>query len=154
MCRMLGGVESILRAASTVLVVDWPSREVPNTLAAAGYSVVVRGGPEPDNYSAYELRAGEVVTRRLSRAPERADVVYCHRPLAELAGIVALARELGAATVWRQSGLDAAGARDPKGCWTPEDESRSAREMVEGAGLVFVDDVYIVDAVRGLQAPA
>ena len=35
----------VLKTAGTVLVIDWPHREVPETLARAGLRVVVRGGP-------------------------------------------------------------------------------------------------------------
>ena len=140
--------ERILEAAGSVLLVDWPSRDVPETLARAGYAVVVKGGPEPDNYQAQELRDGAVVPRPLGRPPEHADVIYSHRPLGELPGIVALAGQVGARTVWCQSGLASSGAKDPRGCWVPEEESRVARAIVESAGMTYVDDVYIAALVR------
>ena len=34
-------VEPILAMARTVVVVDWPSRDVPDTLARAGFTVLV-----------------------------------------------------------------------------------------------------------------
>jgi predicted CoA-binding protein len=142
--------ERILEAASSILVVDWPSRDVPETLVRAGYAVVVKGGPEPDDYKAQELREGAVVPRPVGRPPDRADIVYSHRPLGELPGIVQLAKEVGATTVWCQSGLSSAGVDDPKGVWAPEEKSRDARETVEAAGLAYVDDVYIADVVRQL----
>jgi predicted CoA-binding protein len=142
--------EQILGAASSVLVVDWPSRDVPETLARAGYGVVVKGGPEPDNYTAHELQDGAVVERHLGRPPDHADLVYSHRPLGELAGIVAMARALGARTVWCQSGLASSGVDDPKGCWVPAEKSREARTIVESGGLAYIDDVYIADLVRQL----
>jgi predicted CoA-binding protein len=144
--------EEILKAAASVLIVDWPSRDVPETLARAGYAVVVKGGPEPDRYSAYELHDGEVTERKVGRAPEHADVVYSHRPLGELAGIVAMAKKIGARAVWCQSGLAREGTDDPKGCWVPEEASREARHAVESAGLRYIDDVYIADAARRLGA--
>jgi predicted CoA-binding protein len=147
---MVNEAERILEAASSVLVVDWPSRDVPETLARAGYAVVVAGGPEPDNYWAHELRDGEVVRRHVGRPPDHADLVYAHRPLDELPRILDMAREIGAKAVWCQSGLTSAGAKDPKGCWVPEEKSREARAIVESAGLVYVDDVYIADVVRQL----
>ena len=143
-------VQQILESAGSVLVVDWPSRDVPETLARAGFEVVVAGGPEPDSYSAYEVRDGEVVVRHIGLAPDHADLVYSHRPLDELPGIVAAAQKLGARTVWYQSGLGSGGADDPHGCWVPEEQSRQARRVVEGAGLAYVEDTYIADAVRGL----
>ena len=82
--------------------------------------------------------------------PTNVDLVYCHRPLGELPGIVVLAKDLGAQTVWCQSGLANSAAKDPKGCWVPDEASRQARTIVESAGLGYVDDVYIADAVRRL----
>jgi predicted CoA-binding protein len=48
--------------------------------------------------------------------PAHVDLVYVHRPLDELPGILALARDLGAHTIWYQSGVDHTGARDSRGC--------------------------------------
>ena len=70
----------MLKAVETVLVIDWPSREVPESLARAGLRVVVRGGPGPQDFSAYELPGGEVVVRRTGGAPGRADLIYAYRP--------------------------------------------------------------------------
>lgn len=142
--------EGVLRAAKSALVVDWPSRDVPDTLARAGYTVIVKGGPEPHQYSVHEVRDGALTLRELGRAPEHVDLLYSHRPLEELPGLVAMAKAIGATTVWCQSGLASAGVKDPTGCWVTDDESREARGLVESAGLAYVDGVYIADAVRGL----
>jgi predicted CoA-binding protein len=142
------GADKILAQANIVVVVDWPSRDVPDSLARAGYVVIVKGGPEPDNFSIYELRDGEVVSRETGQAPDQADLVYAHRPLGELSGIVEWATQLGAKAVWRQSGVAAGGVADPKGCWVPHSEAVEARRLVESAGLEYVDDVYIAEAVR------
>ena len=143
-------VEPILAMARTVVVVDWPSRDVPDTLARAGYTVLVKGGPEPDSYSACEVAGGEVVTRRAVAPPASADLVYVHRPVAELPGIVMLAQRLGAGAIWLQSGLAADGSKDPHGCWLPAAEARAARDIVESAGLAFLAAPYIADEVRRL----
>jgi predicted CoA-binding protein len=129
----------ILRETESVVLVDWPSPEVPEALVRAGITVFVKGGPGPRDYAARELRDGEVVSRPLGERPERADLVYAYRPLQELSNIVAIGQELGARALWWQS--DTAG---PEG-------SRQAREIASRAGLAYVDDVYIVDAVRELQ---
>jgi uncharacterized protein len=142
--------EQLIESANSVLIVDWPSRDVPDTLARAGYRIVVKGGPEPDSFSAHELVDGEVVARRLAHAPEGMDVLYCHRPLVELAAIVALAKRVGARAIWVQSGLATAAVRDPAGCWLPDDASRDARRLVEAEGLQYVDASYIADTVRRL----
>jgi hypothetical protein len=140
----------LLREARSVLVIDWPSRDVPEALVRAGLEVIARGGPGPADYSAWELAGGEVTVRPLGRAPERAGLVYCHRPLAALAGIAAQARLLGARAVWRQSGLSGDGIRDPAGCWVPPGEARRARSVVEAAGLAYLDAPYIADVARRL----
>jgi hypothetical protein len=144
------GVDQLLLAAGSVLLVDWPSPDVPDTLVRAGYTVVVKGGPGPADYSVRESRDGEIVVRRLGRAPERVDLLYAHRPLEELPGIVGMALEIGARALWYQSGLASPGARDPRGCWVPYEASRQARTLVESSGLAYVEDVYIADAVRRL----
>jgi hypothetical protein len=138
----------MLHDARSALLIDWPSTDVPETLAGAGYAVTVKGGPEPDKYSDWELQDGAVVVRHVGRPPTHADIVYAHRPLEELAGIVALATQVGALVVWWQSGRASREARDPRGCWVSEEDSQRARSIVESAGLEYVDDVYIADAVR------
>jgi predicted CoA-binding protein len=139
-------------AVKTILVVDWPSREVPEGLARAGFQVVVHGGPGPEDYSAYELRNGQVVARWVGRPPEHAELIYSYRPLSELPGILAMAKSLQAKTVWTQSGVTAEGAKDPKGCWVPEPELRAARSLVESAGLHYFSEPYIGDVVHQVQA--
>jgi predicted CoA-binding protein len=99
----------ILRETGSILLVDWPSKDVPETLARAGYTVLVKGGPQPDNYSIYEVRNGEVVARRTGKAPAAVDLVYSYRPVEELPGIVAMAQHLGAGA--DGSGGVAGGAR-------------------------------------------
>lgn len=141
-------VESVLAGARSFLLVDWPTRDVPDTLARAGYEVVVHGGPGPEDYTAYEMAGGEVVERRVGRPPAHADVVYTFRPLAELPEVVALAQAVGARAVWIQSGLAAGGSEDPEGCWLPADAAAGARAIVEAAGLICVDQPYIAGAVR------
>jgi predicted CoA-binding protein len=145
-------LKEMFKIVDTVLVIDWPTRDVPETLTRAGFHVVVRGGPGPEDYSAYELNSGEVVTYRVGRPPERADLIYSHRPFSELPEIIATAKNLQAKTIWTQSGLSAAGVNDPKGCWVPEEELRSARNLVHSAGLNFVTEPYIGDVAREIRA--
>lgn len=137
----------ILRDARSVLVVDWPSRDVPEGLVRAGFEVVVQGGP--DTYSRWQLRDGALARVPIDGSPDHVDLVYCHRPIGELPGIVALAVRLGASALWRQSALAAEGVTDPTGCWLPAGESQEGRRLAESAGLAYVDDVYIADAVTG-----
>ena len=143
---------AILNTAQSILVIDWPSKEVPETLTRAGFQVFVKGGPEPENYSTYEVDEGKVVSRYLGHPPQKADLVYSYRPFNELREILALASKLQAKTLWTQSGLSAAGTNDAKGCWLPEDQFQSARSLVEAAGLHHITEPYIADAAREARA--
>src|SRR5215470_12936161 len=77
----------VLATARTILVIDWPSRDVPGSLAFAGFTVFVKGGPGPTDYATWELDSGEPVSRQLGREPDQVDLVYCHRPVGELPDI-------------------------------------------------------------------
>jgi predicted CoA-binding protein len=141
--------DELLKGVQSIVVVDWPSRDVPDSLALAGYSVVVCGGP--GRYSAYERREGEVLVREVAGPPEHADLVYAHRPLAELPEVVALAKSVGARAVWSQSGLVSDGVRDARGCWEAPNASLEARKLVEAAGMVYIHDDYIGDVARRVR---
>jgi hypothetical protein len=143
--------EQALAAASAILVVDWPSRDGPDTLARSGLAVIADEGP-PGNYRRYDVHGGAVQVRTLAHAPERVDIVYAHRPVDELPEIVLTAKQLGATTVWIQSGRDSGGRKEPTGCWLAPDDARRAREIVEGAGLRYVDAPYIADVARSTRS--
>jgi hypothetical protein len=96
------------------------------------------------------IRRGEVVPRRTGIPPDDADLVYAHRPVAELPGIVMLAQRLGATAIWHQSGLAEGGGKDPRGCWLPDAEAQAPRDMAESAGLAYLAAPYIADEVRRL----
>jgi hypothetical protein len=89
-----------------------------------------------------------VVVRRVGRPPDHAGLIYAFRPLSELPQIIATALSLGAKAVWTQSGLSAAGVRDPQGCWLADDDLLSARTLVQNAGLTHIAAPYIVDVAR------
>src|SRR5688500_18744230 len=139
-------VAKLLGGTKTVLLIDWPSRDVPDTLARSGLVVVSNDGP--DEYNTYEVEGGVVRVRAVGEPPKRADLVYTHRPIDELPEIIDAAKATGAKAVWIQSGLDKTGAKDPRGCWLSDAESSRAREIVERAGLVYIESPYIADAVR------
>ena len=143
---------TIFKNVSSVLVIDWPSRDVPEALVRAGLNVTVRSGPGPADFSIYELSNGEVVSHKSGRAPDRVDLVYCHRPIGELSNIIATARKLNAKAIWMQSGLSAAGIKDPRGFWMSGPDVDSARERVEAAGLIFISEPYIADVARAAHA--
>jgi predicted CoA-binding protein len=140
-------VAKLLAGTKTVLLIDWPSRDVPDTLARSGFTVISNDGP--DEYNAYEIEGGEVRVRDVGQLPKTADLVYTHRPIDELPEIVDTAKAVGAQAVWIQSGRDKTGATDPRGCWLSQADSSSARKAVEAAGLTYFEAPYIADAVRG-----
>jgi predicted CoA-binding protein len=144
--------KELLRDVRSVLVVDWPSRDIPETLARGGFDVVVRCGPGVDDYSIYESDRSGTVTRREGRAPEKVDMVYAHRPLSELPTIIATAKALHAKAIWTQSGLSGPASKDPCGCWMPEEEYQWARELVRLAGIAYFSEPYIADAVCEVRA--
>ena|SRR5687768_15856592 len=121
----------LLATSTSFLLIDWPDRDVPDTLARHGYRVVVSDGPRDDEYNAYELADGEVRVRPLDAPPQMVDVVYAHRPIHELDRIIEQARALNARAVWLESG------------------SPQARDIVERAGLLYFDSPHLPDAVRG-----
>jgi predicted CoA-binding protein len=146
----MSDVASLLAGAKTVLLIDWPSRDVPDTLARSGLAVVSNDGP--DEYNAYEVDGTEVRLRDVGQLPKHADLVYTHRPIDELPEIVDAASAVGAKAVWIQSGRDRSGAKDPCGCWFPPADSAKARQIVESAGLTYIEAPYIADAARGRRA--
>ena len=141
----------ILQSVRTILVIDWPSKDVPESLARAGFEAIIRGGPGPEDFSAYELKGDAVVPRRTGRVPVKVDLVYSYRPLSELPGISDLALKLHAKIIWSQSGVLPNGTKDAKGCWLSPDDLSASRALVEGAGLTFVYEPYIGDVARELQ---
>ena len=124
--------DQVLRSARTVLLIDFPSAHVPDALARVGLSVMAQGGPGPQDFFSYQPDGDEVREVRTGSPPTGVDLVYVHRPEDELPTIVADARDLGASAVWCENGSD------------------RAREVVEAAGLTYVDDSSIVDVARAL----
>ena len=113
-----------------VVLIDYPGTAVPAAIARAGYTTIAKEGPAPDDYCEHVVEGDEVAIRKVGLPPERADIVYSHRPEDELPGIIGLARQIGARAVWCETG------------------SLTAREQVESAGLVYVDAPQIADAAR------
>jgi predicted CoA-binding protein len=142
-----------LKNARIVLLIDWPDKEVPETLTRAGFSVFVHGGPGPEDYSVYELKDGKIVSRRTGRRPDQADLVYSYRPLAELARTIDEALAVGAKILWMQSGLSLDGRKDPKAFWMTEEDMRSAERRVKAAGLELITKPYIGDVAREISRP-
>lgn len=139
-----------LAGVTSVVVLDWPTKDVPDSLARAGVEVAVHGGPRPEDWSVQELGADgvTVVGRATGAPPDHAEVVYTHRPIDELPAVVALARQVGARTVWLHSARTPEGVRDATAVWISDEDRERARCVVEGAGLNYVDEPYIGDAAR------
>jgi len=143
--------KQILESIKTILVIDWPSKDVPESLVRAGFEVIVRGGPGPEDFSAYALEGDAVVNRRTGRAPDQADLIYTYRPLKELPGVISQAKDLHATTIWFQSGMLSNGTEDPKAGWLSPEDLRTSSALAEEAGLRFVHEPYIGDVARELQ---
>jgi len=76
----------ILKAAKTILLVDWPNPDVPRALLNAGFTVV---GYSPGKYSAIsQTDDGELVFSQLSKQPASVDIVNVYRPEAEHMAII------------------------------------------------------------------
>jgi hypothetical protein len=65
-------VSRLLAETKTIVLVDWPSREVPDTLALHGFSVIADEVPE--TYTAYEAHAGEVHSDSVDGLPQSAEL--------------------------------------------------------------------------------
>src|SRR5687767_5441285 len=122
----------VLQGATAVVVIDWPTKDVPDSLARAGLEVYVHGGPAADAWTSASVGAdGSIGSTRTGAPPARADVVYTHRPVDELPDIVAVATDVGARAVWLHSGMREDGVRDPHGCWLSDEDRARARSVVE-----------------------
>ena len=130
---------AILRETTSVLLIDYPGRIVPDTLTKAGFDVIAHEGPGPEEYRRYSVGDdGEVRRTDGGPAPEHADLVFSYRPLDELPPIVEEAKRIGAKAVW----LHRDGAND--------DEVSESRRIVDAAGLIAVSEPFILDAVSSL----
>jgi len=137
----------ILRQARRIVLHDWPDQDVPDSLARAGFDVTCYGGPAPDDVFRHEVVDGQLVTRKTGMPPEAADLLYVYRPIDELPHLLAEANQIGARTIWRQSGLNRTGEKDTRGV-APSSDSEQWRSAVEAAGLRYIEDAYIGDVAR------
>jgi predicted CoA-binding protein len=126
----MDGVD-LLRNCRSVLLIDWPSLEVPHELARAGLEVVAE--ERPPLFNAYQAAGEEVRSRRVPGPPTSVDLVYAHRPVDELPEIIERAVALGARALWLETG------------------SPAARQLVASAGLLYVDQPSIADAARAAR---
>jgi len=122
----------LLRTTTTVVLIDYPGRAVPSAIARAGYAVVSKEGPDPDDYCEHVVEGDDVVLHKVGAPPARAEIVYSHRPDDELPWIIELARHVGARAVWAETG------------------SAEGRAVVEAAGLLYVDSPPIAQAAAAV----
>ena len=132
--------DEILRSATRVVVQDYPSRDVPDALARAGLMVTIYGGPSEADVLVTELSDGAVRHTPVGRYPDRADVLYTYRPIAEIDRIISEALRLRAHTVWRQPLIGSANA-----------DAAEWRRRIEGAGLAYLDDPAIDEVAARLE---
>lgn len=136
-----------------MLIVDWPSQDVPRELLAAGFDVFSANlaAGTASRYSVGEPRAplttdgvevlpaqrdGDppLVITRIASMPEHVDAVALYRPAAEHAGIAQRAVDLGARMVWVQLG-------------TLADD---ARRIAASAYIAVIEEASINDAIHSL----
>lgn len=140
-----------------MLIVDWPSQDVPRELLAAGFDVFsanlaagtasrysIGERPARQHADGVEVlppqRDGDppLIISRLAAMPEHVDVVALYRPAEEHARIAQRAVDLGARMVWVQLG-------------TLADD---ARRIAATAFIAVIEDTSIEDAIHSLVALA
>lgn len=140
-----------------MLIVDWPSQDVPRELLAAGFDVVSANlaAGTASRYSVGKPSASQerngvevlppqrdgdppLIISRLDAMPEHVDVVALYRPAEEHARIAQRAVDLGARTVWVQLGPLAG----------------DARRIAADAFIAVIEDTPIDEAINSLVALA
>ena len=104
-----------------------PSNAIPRILLDAGFTMI------PVNPTATEIH-GQQVYGSLEDVPVPVDIVDVFRPPAEAPGVAEGAVTIGANTLWLQMGIT----------------SEQAKEIAEGNGLDYVEDLCIGATVKRL----
>lgn len=148
--------ESILSSAHDIVLHNWPSRDVPDTLVKAGFAVTVYGGPEPEDISVSELHNGEVVSRRTGVPPTQADIMYVFpwpgfELEQDLPGVVTNAQQLGATALWYQSGREIDGSANAESYWLSDADAGRVSEIAKAGGLTPVHADYIARVARAVR---
>jgi predicted CoA-binding protein len=120
-------LKSILEKIHTILLVDWPNRDVPRSLAQAGFTVF---SYSPGTYSQALIETtlpasmeDGLIFRSIDHAPDAVDLVMIYRPPEEHAAIIRdQVLPLGAKLIWLQ----------------PPVESPKTKEIADEHGLNFV----------------
>lgn len=144
-----GRAVELLRSAKDILLISWVSPDIPRVLVEAGFSVISKNGPEPDNYARAEVRDGDVHFSRVD-PPTHADLLHLDWTIG-FHEYLGLAGSIGVRTFWYHSSKTKPPApADVSGCWVPAGKSARLREAVEAAEMNYIDDRYIVDIARQL----
>jgi len=139
----------LLRSAKDILLVSWVTKDIPRVLVEAGFSVVSKNGPEPDNYGRAEMRDGDVVFVPVG-PPTHADLLHLDWTIG-FHEYLELARRIGVRTFWYHSSKTQPPApADKSGSWVPARKSARLRAAVEDAGMNYIDDRYILDIAQRL----
>jgi len=144
----MNSIDRLLEQTNQILLIDWPGEDCPRALLRAGFTVF---GQEPGTWLRYELKHHQLLKHPLAETPSHADLVFCYRPVEELPEYLATAQKIGARVFWYQSGLVSASTEYLRGCWLSDEMRTKVRGMVEKAGLIYIDQVYIGDAVRAMD---
>jgi predicted CoA-binding protein len=123
---MVSDLKSIPENIDAILLVDWPSSDIPRALVKAGF-VVYSYSPDKFSQALIEMSApGEhsLIFRPLDQFPGAIDLVLIYRPPEEHAAIIRnLVIPSGARVIWLQ----------------PPVESQKTKEMALELGLIFVE---------------
>jgi hypothetical protein len=134
-------------SAHTVLLVDWIGPETPSTIAAIAPVVYGKVGPKPDDWALVEPDGASFKTTRVPQ-PDQVDLLHLDWTLG-FDEFVEVGRELGAKTFWYHSARTRPPApADDRGTWVPKRQSARQRQIVEEAGISYIDNHYIVDIAR------
>ena len=140
-----------LRAARSVLLVDWIGPELPSLLPRVVSEVYGKIGPAADDWARIEPTDGDGEPGfRAIRGPrpDHVDLLHLDWTLG-FDEFAAEAVRLGAATFWYHSARTRPPApADDRGCWVPPRQSAAQRARIEAAGLRYIDDHYLADVAR------
>jgi len=140
----------LLRSARTILLISWVTTDIPRALVEAGFSVVSKNGPEPDNYGRAEIRDDEVHFTPVD-PPTHADLLHLDWTIG-FHDYLTLAQSIGVTTFWYHSSkTKPPSPADLSGTWVPARKSARLREATEAVGMSYIDDHYIVDIARQLR---
>jgi predicted CoA-binding protein len=124
--------KEVLRAARSILLIDWPGIDMPGMLVREGFTVYCYS---PDKYTKAEIPSGQdhLIFRKLEGAPGPLDIVNIYRPEQEHADIIMKhVLPLRAKVVWLQ----------------PPIVSEKTRSLVAEHGLAFVEGISISEVAR------